>query len=139
MITIMGVTLLALLTLLFLWYRYRLTAAPISETVTWGCGYQRPMPRMQYSASSFAGMLTDMFSFVLKPQIHKTEVVGIFPRRSRFHSHVPESVLELVYIPALERLYQRFIPIRKLQNGILQQYILYYLITLIVLFLSVYL
>ena len=139
MITIMGVTLLALLTLLLLWYRYRLTAAPIGETVTWGCGYQRPMPQMQYSASSFAGMLTDIFAFVLKPQIHKTDVVGIFPRRSRFHSHVPESVLELVYIPALERLYRRFIPIRRLQNGILQQYILYYLITLIVLFLSVYL
>jgi len=138
MITIMGVTLLVLLALIFIWNRYRLTAAPVGEAVTWGCGYQRPMPRMQYSASSFALMLTDMFSFVLKPQIHKTKVVGVFPCRSKFHSHIPESVLELVYIPALERLYQRFIPIRKLQNGILQLYILYYLITLIVLFLSIY-
>ena len=139
LLTIMGVTLLALLALLFLWYRHRLAAAPVGETVTWGCGYQRPLPRMQYSASSFAQMLTGLFSFVLKPQVHKPDIVGIFPRRAVFHSHVPESVLELVYIPALNRLYERFVPLRKLQSGILQQYVLYYLITLIVLFLSDYL
>ncbi|MBP1728100.1 MAG: dehydrogenase (quinone), partial [Deltaproteobacteria bacterium] len=139
LLTIMGVTLLALLALLFLWYRHRLAAAPVGETVTWGCGYQRPLPRMQYSASSFAQMLTGLFSFVLKPQVHKPDIVGIFPRRAGFHSHVPESVLELVYIPALNRLYERFVPLRKLQSGILQQYVLYYLITLIVLFLSDYL
>ena len=138
MLTIMGGTLLALLALLFLWYRYRLHAAPVGETVTWGCGYQRPMARIQYSASSFAQMLTGLFSFVLKPQVHKPAVVGIFPRRAAFHSHVPESVLELVYIPALERLYERFIPIRRLQNGVLQQYVLYMLITLLVLLMSDY-
>ena len=47
--------------------------------------------------------------------------------------------MELVYIPSLERLYQRFLPIRRLQNGILQQYVLYILITMVVLFLSDYL
>lgn len=139
LLTVMGVTLLALLALLSLWYRSRLLAAPVGETVTWGCGYQRPLARMQYSASSFAQMLTGLFSFVLKPQLHKPEIVGIFPPRSSFHSHVPESVLELVYIPALKRLYERFVPIRKLQNGILQQYVLYTLITLIVLLLFDYL
>jgi hypothetical protein len=96
------------------------------------------MARIQYSASSFAQMLTGLFSFVLKPQVHKPAVVGIFPRRAAFHSHVPESVLELVYIPALERLYERFIPIRRLQNGVLQQYVLYMLITLLVLLMSDY-
>jgi hydrogenase-4 component B len=139
MLTFLGVALLTLLALLTLWYRRRLTAAPLGETVTWGCGYQRPTPRMQYSASSFAQMLTGLYAFVLRPQVDKPDIAGIFPRRSSFHSHVPEAVLELVYIPALERLYQRFVPIRKLQSGILQQYILYTLITLIVLLLSDYL
>ncbi len=136
LLTIMGITLLMLLALLYFWYRYRLTTSPVGETVTWGCGYQRPLARMQYSASSFAQMLTGLFAFVLKPQAHRPRIAGIFPRRTSFQSHVPESLLELVYIPALERFYERFIPIRKLQNGILQQYVLYYLITLIVLFLS---
>jgi hydrogenase-4 component B len=139
LLTVMGVTLLALLALLFLWYRYRLAAAPVGETVTWGCGYQRPLARMQYTASSFAQMLTELFAFVLKPQLHKPHISGIFPGRGGFHSHVPEAVLELVYIPALKRLSERFAGVRKLQNGILQQYVLYTLITLIVLLLSDYL
>ena len=139
LLTVMGVTLLALLALLFLWYRYHLAAAPVGETVTWGCGYQRPTPRMQYTASSFAQMLTGLYAFVLKPQLHKPQVTGIFPSRAGFKSHVPESVLELVYIPALKRLYERTVPIRKLQSGILQQYVLYTLLTLIVLLLCDYL
>jgi hypothetical protein len=94
---------------------------------------------MQYSASSFAQMLTGMFAFVLKPQQHKSGISGIFPSRTSFHSHVPEAVLELVYLPALERLYNRFLPIRRMQSGILQQYVLYTLITLIALLLSDYL
>jgi len=139
MVTLLGVALLALLALLTLWYRRRLATAPLGETVTWGCGYQRPAARMQYSASSFAQMLTGLFAFVLKLKVHKPGIAGIFPGRASFHSHVPEAVLELVYIPALQRLSERFAGVRKLQNGILQQYVLYTLITLIVLLLSDYL
>ena len=140
MVSIIGIALLVLLGLLGLWYRRRLAAAPRSETVTWGCGYQRPAARMQYSASSFAGMLTGLFAFVLKPQTHRPGIAsGIFPADTRFHSHVPEVVLELVYIPFLERLYDRFHSIRKMQNGIVQQYVLYILMTLVVLLLSDYL
>ena len=46
---------------------------------------------------------------------------------------MPEAVLELVYIPVLKDLYQRTSGIRRLQSGILQQYVLYSLVTLIVL------
>ncbi|MHB8057291.1 MAG: proton-conducting transporter transmembrane domain-containing protein [Desulfuromonadaceae bacterium] len=134
MVTLAGAVLLALIALVTFWYRRRLSGAACSETVTWGCGYQRPAPRIQYSASSFAGMLTSLFAFVLKQQRHPPEIAaGIFPGRSRFSSHVPEAVLELVYIPALKRLYARFSGVRKLQSGILQQYVLYSLVTLVVL------
>lgn len=139
MITIMGVVLLVLILIITLWYRRRLLRAPCSETVTWGCGYQRPAPRMQYSASSFAEMLTSLFAFVLKPHSHRPErITGLFPGRSRFFSHVPEVVLELLYIPELTRMYQRFSGVRKLQSGILQQYVLYSLVTLIVLLVASY-
>src|SRR6266567_1216141 len=139
MVTLVAIALLALLALLVFWYRRRLAAAPRGETVTWGCGYQRPTPRIQYSASSFAQMLTGIFAFALKPRVHKPGISEIFPPGTGFHSHVPEAVLELVYIPSLERLYERFAGVRKLQNGILQQYVLYSLITLVVLLLSDYL
>ncbi len=139
MITLCGVALLLLIAFIALWYRRRLAGSVSSETVTWGCGYQRPAPRMQYSASSFAEMLTSLFAFVLKPQNHQPEgITGLFPRRSHFVSHIPEAVLELLYIPALTRVYARFAGFRRLQSGILQQYVLYTLVTLIVLLATSY-
>jgi hydrogenase-4 component B len=139
MISLSGAILLLIAALLAFWYRRRLATSALGETVTWGCGYLRPAPRMQYSASSFAQMLNDLFAFVLRPQTHRAEIAGVFPPAGRFGSHVPEAVLELVYIPTLESLYQRFLPIRRLQSGILQQYVLYILITLVALFVSDYL
>jgi hydrogenase-4 component B len=139
MISLSGMALLALILVLAVWYRRRLAGNGSSETVTWGCGYQRPAPRMQYSASSFAEILTSLFAFVLKPHNHQPEnITGLFPRKSHFFSHVPEAVLELVYIPALTRLYHRFSGFRRLQSGILQQYVLYSLVTLIVLLIASY-
>ena len=140
MITFLGVALLLLISSLALWYRRRLAGAPCRESATWGCGYQRPSPRVQYSASSFAALLTSLFAFVLKPQNHRPgKMAGMFPGSTRFSSHVPEAVLELLYIPALKRLYGRFSIVRRLQSGILQQYVLYSLITLIVLLVASYL
>ena len=134
MLTLSGVALIALVSVLAFWYRKKLVGTTCSETGTWGCGYQRPSARIQYSASSFAEMLTSLFAFFLKPQRHKPDkMTGIFPDSTKFSSHVPEVVLELVYIPALKRLYQRFSGVRRLQSGILQMYVLYSLVTLIVL------
>jgi hydrogenase-4 component B len=134
MITVVAGVLLSLIIALLLWYRHRLAVTDSSETVTWGCGYQRPTARMQYSASSFAELLTSLFAFVLKPQNDRRgSITGLFPGTARFASHVPEVVLELIYIPALVRLYHRTAAVRKLQSGIVQQYVLYSLITLILL------
>lgn len=139
MITVTGVLLLILISFFALWFRRRLAETVSNETVTWGCGYQRPLPRMQYSASSFAEMLTSLFAFVLRPQSHRPDgISGLFPLKSNFYSHVPEAVLELLYIPALTNLYNRFSGFRRLQSGILQQYVLYSLITLILLLAASY-
>lgn len=137
MVSILGLTLLAVLAILAFWYRKRLASSPQGESATWGCGYQRPAARMQYSASSFAERLTGLYAFLLKPHIHTPGIsAGIFPGGTRFQSHVPEALLELVYIPSLERLYKRLLPIRRLQNGVLQEYFLYILVTLIILLLT---
>ncbi len=138
MISLSAAILLVLAALLAIIYRRRLSRSPVQESDTWGCGYQRPIPRMQYSASSFAQMLTGLFSFVLKPRTSRPVISEVHPPATAFHSHVPEAVLELVYVPVLERLYSRFIPIRKMQSGILQQYVLYILITLVALLLVDY-
>ena len=111
----------------------RLARLPNGTAETWGCGYAAPTTRMQYSASSFAEMLVHFFRGVLRPHGHIPTVRGPFPAPSRFASHVPEVMLDLVYVPLLQRLYLKTAPIRRMQSGHLQLYILYLFLTLIVL------
>jgi len=120
--------------LIWSWYRNRLKQTRTEKSATWGCGYLAPSCRMQYSASSFAGTLVDFFSGILAAQRHRPCFTGHFPQSSRFESHVPETVLEKGYLPLLNYLYKKSLPIRKLQHGHLHLYILYTFITLIILF-----
>jgi hypothetical protein len=78
-------------------------------------------------------MLVQQFKWVMRPEVHRPEINGIFPDRARFSSHVPETALERVYTPLLEYLYVKAVPIRRLQSGQLPMYILYIFVTLIVL------
>jgi len=132
-ITILAITLLALFLLSWLWYRRRLENSTVTASATWGCGYLAPSSRMQYSASSFAGLLVDLFAGILRLVKHKPAIQGSFPGKSHFESHVPEAVLEGIYLPFLARVYRIFLPIRRLQHGHLHLYILYTFITLVVL------
>jgi hypothetical protein len=111
----------------------RTSKLPRAVSKTWGCGYPSPTPRMQYTASSFAEMLVGCFRGFLRPEAHKPIINGAFPAPARFSSHVPETVLEHVYIPFLEYLYAKSAPIRRLQHGQLNIYIFYTFVTLVVL------
>ncbi|MHC1696906.1 MAG: proton-conducting transporter membrane subunit [Geobacteraceae bacterium] len=132
-ITILAVALLALCLLSWFGYRRLLERSTVTASTTWGCGYLAPSSRMQYSASSFAGMLVDLFAGILRPMQHLPIIKGFFPSRPHFESHVPEAVLDGIYIPLLARVYKMFLPIRRLQHGHLHLYILYTFLTLILL------
>jgi hydrogenase-4 component B len=119
--------------LLIVFYVNRLKAIPSGETGTWDCGYAAPSARMQYSASSFAGMLVGIFSPILRPERHEPHVSGLFPATEQFQSHVPEVVLDKGIMPFLGAIDRRFAHIRRMQNGQLNHYILYIVVALIVL------
>lgn len=119
--------------LLVVLYVNRLKSSQVSETGTWDCGYAAPSPSMQYTASSFAAMLVSIFSGILRPVRHTPDISGLFPGRSRFQSHVPEVVLEEGILPLFSSIDRRLAGIRRLQNGQLNQYILYIFVALIVL------
>ena len=123
----------ALLSLIMVLYflNRRKTTAPTTET--WGCGYLAPTPRMQYTASSFAEMLVGLFSGVLRPHGHQPSITDHFPAATRFDSHVPETMLEQIYLPFLQWANKKLAPLRQLQHGHLHIYILYTLLTLVAL------
>ena len=132
-ISILALALLAVTLCVLFWYRGRVKKATFTTTGTWGCGYLEPSSRMQYTASSFADMLVNLSAVILRPKRHMPHIIGPFPADHHFESHVPETVLERIYLPLFSRLYERFLPIRRLQQGHLNLYILYILITLVVL------
>jgi formate hydrogenlyase subunit 3/multisubunit Na+/H+ antiporter MnhD subunit len=95
--------LLVLAGLLVAWRRWRLAlqpAAPASAP-TWGCGFARPTPRMQYTGSSFAEQLVLRLGWAFFARRRVVPPAGLFPRHAAFDSHVPDTVLDLVLVPAL--------------------------------------
>jgi hydrogenase-4 component B len=132
-ISILAAALIILTFIIAIWYSGRLKKTTLETAGTWGCGYLAPCSRMQYSASSFADMLVQLFAGVLRPERHLPNINGSFPAEPHFESHVPETVLEKIYLPLIAHIYEKFLPIRRLQHGQLHLYILYTFITLVVL------
>jgi hydrogenase-4 component B len=102
-----------------------------SSVGTWDCGYARPTSRIQYTASSFAQMIVSMFRWVLRPQMHRPRITGLFPKPAQMHSHVDDIVLDRVILPVGRDTERWFNWFHRFQQGITQHYLLYILITVI--------
>lgn len=114
---------LALLAAGLLWRRVRQNG--LTRAVTWDCGYATPTPRMQYTAGSFAGIITGWFAWILRPQRHGHAVEGHFPAHASQAEHTPETVLEHVVEPAGSLVMTFSTLVRRLQHGRVQAYIFY--------------
>jgi hydrogenase-4 component B len=93
---------------------------------TWGCGYAAPSSRMQYTSSSFAATLVDLFRWGLRPESEGGEVEGALPGPAAFTSHTPDTVLDRLVLPLFRgaaRLCNWFRA--RLQHGITGIYLMY--------------
>ncbi len=102
-----------------------------SRTVTWDCGYARPDSRMQYTASSLVQSLVGLFGWVLGPKTHGRRVQGYFPRQVTWESRVDEPVLDRVLAPRFGMVRDRLNWFHRFQQGKIQNYIFYILVTLL--------
>jgi len=132
-LSLAGAGLVVLAALVGCWLFLRSRTWPAAVSTTWGCGYLRPSPRMQYTSSSFGDMLVRWFRGALRPEVHREEVSGLFPEAASIESRVPETVLERIYQPFLEYLHLKTAPVRRLQHGKLNIYIFYTFLTLVLL------
>jgi hydrogenase-4 component B len=121
---------------LFVRGRSRLGAA--APTVTWDCGYARPGATMAYTASSFAQILVGVYGWLLRPRSEGGVPGELFPPAVSFHSHVPEQVMEGVLAPLWAGFRRTLHPLRAVQQGRVQQYLVYVLLTVCVLLASLY-
>ena len=108
----------------------RLRQNGIRRAPTWGCAYAAPTARMQYTAGSFASIITGWFSWILRPRRHIEAPLGIFPSRAAYEEETPETVLENVVEPVGRGALATASMLRRLQHGRLQAYILYIVVAL---------
>ena len=104
------------------------------ETVTWDCGYARPSATMQYTGSSFAQPLLQVFSAFVRIKAAPVKVDGYFPEAVQLETDASaDPATELVYRPVGLGLAWVFTHLRRLQHGQLSLYVLYIGLTLLVL------
>jgi len=132
-VSLIGWLLLALLAAVGLWLSRYSRKVP-RETATWGCGFQFPAPRMQYTASSFADFLVRLFHFGLWSERHGGKVAGLLPTTTRFASHTPDTVLDRLLMPTFLAAAWLCRQLRaRIHNGVIAFYLLYIALTVIVL------
>jgi formate hydrogenlyase subunit 3/multisubunit Na+/H+ antiporter MnhD subunit len=110
-----------------------LSGRRVEKAVTWDCGYARPSTRMQYTGSSYAQPLADLFRAFLRPRREAAGPAGAFPDDASFSTATPDALKEDVYRPAFALAGRAFARLRWLQHGRVQIYVLYIALTLLVL------
>jgi formate hydrogenlyase subunit 3/multisubunit Na+/H+ antiporter MnhD subunit len=105
----------------------------VTEAVTWDCGYARPAPRMQYTASSFSQPFTELFRHVLRTKKTPPMLTDYFPKDATLVTETPEPWRESVYQPVFRGLGWTFGKLRWLQHGRVQLYVMYIALTMLVL------
>ncbi len=103
----------------------------VDKAPTWGCGYNKATPRMQYSATSYASVFIKTLMPLFKRVVDVKKPKVIFQKDAHFHMHL-EDVEEAYFIhPMIKSIEKFFAKFERIQNGNIQSYILYGLIFLL--------
>lgn len=101
-----------------------------AAALTWDCGYSRPGPSMQYTASSFASPAIRHFQLPLRAREKLTSDKKLLPaKRWAFHSSVEDWFLTMIFSPLLKSLDRTFSLLRWFQSGKTGQYVFYIALT----------
>jgi len=97
---------------------------------TWGCGYNKPTARMQYTASSYASPFIKTLTPLFKRVADIKRPKAIFDNDAHYSLHV-EDVEEAYFLkPFIKGTEKFFAKFERIQNGNIQSYIMYGLIFL---------
>jgi NADH:ubiquinone oxidoreductase subunit 5 (subunit L)/multisubunit Na+/H+ antiporter MnhA subunit len=104
-----------------------------TDGTTWGCGYAQPTARMQYTGQSFAELMTEqLLPHSLGPDKRHAVVRGIFPERAAFTTESNDPFCRRIYEPFFDRWARRCARLRILQQGQINLYLSYIVLTVIV-------
>jgi NADH:ubiquinone oxidoreductase subunit 5 (subunit L)/multisubunit Na+/H+ antiporter MnhA subunit len=129
-----ALALLVLIGLIALLRRRLLSGRSVGESPVWDCGYAAPNSRMQYTASSFAQPIIDFFDIFHRERKRYRPPQGYFPKAASFKTETLDTSQEGVYRPIFETVRRVLSKMQVMQQGRIQLYVLYIVLTLIVLF-----
>ncbi|WP_246038104.1 proton-conducting transporter transmembrane domain-containing protein [Geomonas terrae] len=132
-----GGSVIILAAVLYLFLQGRVKGCSTSGP-TWGCGYLRPSPRIQYTGSSFGVFFSSLSGALIRTRLHVDPVRGLAPAAARLSYAPEETLLHRVVLPFLNIAGVACAFLRRLQHGEVQIYILYIFVTLMLLLLWVH-
>jgi NADH:ubiquinone oxidoreductase subunit 5 (subunit L)/multisubunit Na+/H+ antiporter MnhA subunit len=102
------------------------------EHCTWGCGYNRANSHMQYTASSYANPFISMLKPLFKGVSHIKKPKDLFPKEAYYEVEI-EDIEEAYIVNPIVRWDEKILAkFERIQNGNIQQYILFGLIFLVI-------
>lgn len=120
--------------LLYLLRALILRRRSVQHAVTWDCGYAAPSSRMQYTGSSFAEPATTLFRVLLLGRRRLRPPTGLFPQGAHLETTQPDTASGFIWSPLMNWIERVSGPVRRLQSGRINLYLLYVVLTLLVLF-----
>jgi hydrogenase-4 component B len=132
-VTIVASALLVLVAAAAAVRRAALARRVVRPGITWDCGYALPSARMQYTGSSFAQPLMEIFAPLLGTRRRGDAPRGFFPQTASFATDTPDVFRERLYQPLFGGVRRALSALRWLQHGRVQLYVLYVAVTVVVL------
>ncbi len=124
---------LAMLAVLSALRRLLLLRQGVRRGPTWGCGYRYGSARMQYTPASFVEPAARIFGTVMGTTVRRREDAAYFPGHDSLVVKAPDVVQTKLYAPVFEWVRRLCNSLKIIQNGAVNIYVLYILITLVVL------
>jgi len=123
---------LVLLTALLFWLRLiLLRGRRPAVSGTWGCGYDNPTSRIQYTASSFSLPFLNIVKPVMKREKTSVPVKGLFPLKSSWDYKIKDIFEVAIIRPLGQGTVFLLSRLSWIQNGNMQYYLFYGIIFLI--------
>ncbi len=115
--------------------RWIMARRPLTRRATWGCGYPRPTPRMQYTARSFSEMLGERIApRFLRPRVSTRGVEGWFPTAAKMEIDAPDPFTARIYEPLLTHAGAWLARVQSLLQGDARRSLVYLLAALVAAF-----
>ncbi|MBF0119598.1 MAG: hydrogenase [Desulfobacterales bacterium] len=105
----------------------------IGKKETWGCGFTKPTPKIQYTASSYAFSILEFYKPVAEIKQSSIKITDLFPKQVHFHSQVLDIAERLIISAIVKPILMILDKQRWIQHGDIHLYIGYILLAIIVL------